>query len=93
MSEPAVYGIGIIGIVSYSLPAAITRDRSFARPSMHERRQFRTKTRLIRKREPTRLLAAIYGNQAFTCREIDEQTGSASENKATTGKAARKRKA
>jgi hypothetical protein len=49
MSEPGGYGVGIIGIVSYSRAAGITRnihDALSARPTRPERCYFRTKNEI-----------------------------------------------
>ena len=68
MSEPDVYGAGIIGIVSYS--------------SQQLNRSNQGATLLLNPPpRPRCCAAAIYGNLAFTCCEMDEQTGSASETK------------
>jgi hypothetical protein len=73
MSEPGVYGGGIIGIVSFRLDSRVLLN-----PAVLEQRQTTVINPPLR---PTCLAAAIYGNLAFTCCEMGEQTGSASETK------------
>ncbi len=83
MSEPDTYGAGTIGIVSYRFNVKPSKDYDH----QHEHDtcvslgQAWRSARLIYKPWLTRLMTATGRNLAFTCCEIGEQTGSASETK------------
>jgi len=77
MSEPGVYGVGIIGIVSFRPDSGTLHNpRSTGAAPDHN------VTIVINPPlRPTCLAAVIYGNRAVTRCEMDEQTGSVSETK------------
>jgi hypothetical protein len=85
MSEPGVYGVGIIGIVSYSPTTTITintHTTCVIPPAKHAQAALiRNENRINLQVRPVRFVTPIYRNLASACCKMDEQTGSASETK------------